>query len=228
MTTATAGTHLLADILRHPKDDTPRRIYSDWLRDHDEWTWPVLLDLLYDYPDSDGLRLLAADWFAEQGTPDGEARKWIIRDMTKHKCEYDIRPWMLPMLHQANPSAECGHPVPCPQFDYQETRYIVRRGFIAEVRCPIAIWLQHGPDIAAQHPVQTVQLTDREPLLSPGRYEWCDCYTYNDHSFAASRHRLPSNLSRIFHPCFPTIKEAHAWASQRAILWARGKLGGAA
>jgi hypothetical protein len=39
-----------------------------------------------------------------------------------------------------------------------------RRGFIDEVRCTLADWMQHGPQIVRKHPVTRVTLTDRKPL----------------------------------------------------------------
>jgi hypothetical protein len=33
-----------------------------------------------------------------------------------------------------------------------------RRGFVAEVHCPCAVWQRHGPDLVRSHPVEVVRL----------------------------------------------------------------------
>lgn len=43
---------------------------------------------------------------------------------------------------------------------------VVRRGFVAEVSCTLADWMQHGPRLVRSHPLESVRLTDREPSAS--------------------------------------------------------------
>ncbi len=37
-----------------------------------------------------------------------------------------------------------------------------RRGFLYAIRCPCAVWLEHGPALCRAHPVERVELTDRK------------------------------------------------------------------
>jgi uncharacterized protein (TIGR02996 family) len=63
-------TEFLADICQHPGDDTPRLIYADWLKEHDAWTWEIVLGHVVHHPQADGPRLLAAHWLDEHGDPE--------------------------------------------------------------------------------------------------------------------------------------------------------------
>jgi len=48
-----------------------------------------------------------------------------------------------------------------------------RRGFVAEIRLPLAAYLEHARDLFAAHPVTAVVLTDREPVQRvTGRWSW--------------------------------------------------------
>lgn len=47
-----------------------------------------------------------------------------------------------------------------------------RRGFIDEIRCPMATWKKHGKAIVLAHPVTRVRLVDREPIADDGDRIW--------------------------------------------------------
>lgn len=51
-------------------------------------------------------------------------------------------------------------------FAIEGVRTIWSRGFIVEIRAPLADLLEHGPAIVAEHPVERVRVTDREPMPS--------------------------------------------------------------
>lgn len=40
------------------------------------------------------------------------------------------------------------------------------RGFVSYVRCPFDAWRQHGPALAAAHPLERVELSDKRPHAS--------------------------------------------------------------
>lgn len=48
--------------------------------------------------------------------------------------------------------------------DDQTVQVETRQGFMREVRCSLAWWLTHGPDLCLRHPVREVVITDREPM----------------------------------------------------------------
>lgn len=48
----------------------------------------------------------------------------------------------------------------------------VRRGFVEQVTCACADWLDFGPAICAAHPVTRVTLSDKRPYHEHGRWMW--------------------------------------------------------
>jgi repeat-companion domain TIGR02996 len=78
---------------------------------------------------------------------------------------------------------------------------LIRRGFVAEVRCTLADWMAHGPQIVSREPVQRVVLTDCKPLLFEKRWFWHNAA----HSFIRGEYpdrlepdHLPAELFFIF------------------------------
>ena len=65
------ATELIAAVLDHPAEDTPRRMLQDELDSLGLWTWDHVFGLVRKYSDhqSDGLRLLAANWLEQDATP---------------------------------------------------------------------------------------------------------------------------------------------------------------
>ncbi len=119
-------------------------------------------------PDDDTPRLIFADWLTDNGEP--EQAEFI-----RVQCELEplrIHPFKIncPVCwHKAY--LENRQDV----FDLQRVllplppgEYIWRRGFVHTVRCTCAGWLERGPAIVRQQPVQRVQLSDRKPLLVHG------------------------------------------------------------
>lgn len=49
---------------------------------------------------------------------------------------------------------------------------VLRRGFVAELTMSLSDWLEHGPAIVREHPVERVVITDREPYMMRGGCEW--------------------------------------------------------
>lgn len=58
---------LVGVVLAHPLDATPRNALQDSLRDAARWDWPTVNGLVLAHPESDGVRLLAADWLETEG-----------------------------------------------------------------------------------------------------------------------------------------------------------------
>jgi uncharacterized protein (TIGR02996 family) len=47
------------------------------------------------------------------------------------------------------------------------------RGFVSEIRLPLALYLAHARDLFAAHPITTVVISDREPVeRAAGRWSW--------------------------------------------------------
>lgn len=178
MTTTATHAGFLQDIIEHPADDTPRLIYADWLEEHgeEERAEFIRVQCRIAHLDMGGGQLPMG---VDRKTLQRHERHWI--EENRHSIQEQFRPLTVGLLRQYQPG----------QFD-PEGNVLFSRGFIAEVRCPLALWLQHGPQIAAAHPVEVVRLTDREPRLIVDDYD-----------------------------LFRSPEAAHAWASERAIAWAR-------
>jgi uncharacterized protein (TIGR02996 family) len=73
----------------------------------------------------------------------------------------------------------------------REINGVVRRGFIESVRCPLGAWLEHGPRIVAEHPVERVEITDREPREDGWFWYWM----YEGEPDLAP-HWIPNRLAR--------------------------------
>lgn len=237
MTTTATEAAFLDDIIAHPDDDTLRLIYSDWLQDHGEGERAEFIRAQVEYAALDTAGHTSDPW-------ENHPRKDCPRRHEAYGCgpcsrmvtvSYRMRRlfarladgWFSDVISMfGDPLLSCTRLDPADEAN-NSALVAVRRGFIAEVRCPLAAWLQHGPEIAAQHPITCVRLTDREPDTTEGVVRWWASY---------DPHQTPDCLpawwfdgdandgTLRFPVRFPTPEAAYAWASARAILWARGKL----
>jgi uncharacterized protein (TIGR02996 family) len=216
----TAHPGFLVDIIEHP-DDTPRLIYADWLEEHGEVERAEFIRVQVELARMDEAGEGEID--PNEGHTCFENPCLVCANVARYRhlrqredALLNGTPGWFEWLGRATLILGFTQP-------YNEV-FTFRRGFITDVRCPLAAWLQHGPALAAAHPVEIVRLTDREPRQIVDEYEWCLCHPSS--RTAQAPHRLPREFygEGSFHPLFPTPEAAHAWASERAILWARGKL----
>jgi len=119
-------------------------------------------------PGEDTHRLVFADWLAENGY-----EGWA----------YLVRQWGQPTVCPVGMSADVSfYPGPDDDTHYtvklaegrKDVRYVVRRGFVHEIRLPVAEFTEEfARDLFRRHPVERVVLTDREPLTSSsGSASW--------------------------------------------------------
>lgn len=139
---------LLRAILDTPADDAPRLIYADWLEENGQPERAEFIRVqceLARIPAED----LAETNFWEGQLSDGPARYFPIAKLLRKSRKKGIFVKVSRGLHVGNerPLIEC----------------IFHRGFSSEIRCTLGEWLQHGPRIVAEHPVEWVRLTDFRP-----------------------------------------------------------------
>lgn len=154
--TLTATDYLLHSVVANPADDLPRLILADRL---EETGQPERAEFIrvqcelsryfepHEWNRGGELQSREAELFHAYGWP------WSGEGIPSGWFDDLPAPWgqmrvLLP--HQA-----VEDPFP---------NYIVRRGFVAEVRCQLADWSRIGPQVMAAHPVEVVRLTDREPM----------------------------------------------------------------
>ncbi len=106
-------------------------------------------------------------------------------------------------------------------------KWLWRRGFVAEIRCPLQAWLDHGPAVVRAHPVEVVEVTDKKPAVVAGAYGWLSGPGQD------SPHRLPSWLvapraKDILWSSAPgdagaSESQAIAWLCGRLLAWAKAE-----
>jgi uncharacterized protein (TIGR02996 family) len=168
---ATAGAGLLADIIEHPDDDTPRLVYADWLDDEAGGPTPraefirVQVELASLCPRC----ISGKTWYWCQ--PCERLRK---RERELWEAQDDAGDWLIsvPMpAHTLIPQNSMASP------KYRSTLPLVifRRGFADKVRCKAADWLAHADALLSAHPIREVRLTTR-PVFD--RWFWQHKETY--------------------------------------------------
>jgi len=132
---------LLAAILEEPSEDAPRLIYADWLDEHGDSERAEFIRVQCE---------LAARFGVP---PDGQPVATGNQDADREeKC--------LRMREQQLLGKDfCRWGVRLPGFTSTYSR-----GFVCSVTCTCSDWLQHGPAIVRQQPVQEVTLSDKEPF----------------------------------------------------------------
>ena len=82
----------------------------------------------------------------------------------------------------------------------------------------MAEWLQYGPAICSEHPVERVVITDKEPDDSPSGWTY---YGIDGGGFDSMH--VPVCIQKEPRPdmYFPSVESANADLSARCIAWAR-------
>jgi uncharacterized protein (TIGR02996 family) len=151
----TAGDAILRAILEEPADDGLRLIYADYLEEHGEGERAEFIRVQVDLGTFDDAYYLS---FANRETCSISAVRQIRRS-----AELLHEAWAMDLLALGLQSAH----ITCVN-DWE-----FRRGFVSEVRCPLAAWMEHGEAVVKAHPVTRVVVTDREPASYPrGRWGW--------------------------------------------------------
>lgn len=251
----TDGDRLLAAILAAPDEDTPRLMYADWLEENGaavECRWcppeedsgeePHPADIrcprcggsgFAAHPSRHMARFIRVSIERGHDNAQGEFQRAI-----EHTDPFDAaKAFGLPegwavtcyrKLHELRSEGVSPRSVLCV------------RGFVAEVRCPLAAWLAHGPAVVRRHPVQVVRLTDREPYTDAVYHHRTDAthhHWYDEREVSQSHpgthpeSDLPGDVydaltggERIGQFRFyPTSEAAHADLSQALIAWAKAR-----
>lgn len=116
----------------------------------------LIADIIAD-PADDGLRLVLADWLEEHGGPEWNGRADYIRDEVAGRYVVPAKLYHWPDL----PHLLAGRDEVALRILGWHCRW--SRGFVSLVSCRLEDWLAHGPAVAKAHPLQRVELTDREP-----------------------------------------------------------------
>jgi len=162
---------LLAAILDDPAADAPRLIFADWLEEHGQPERAEFIRVQCEIA-----RLTAWQETNPRYRELCECRRLLENDRPCIWCR--LRQRERELLQQYC-RQWCDLPGPwlpvqyLPEVAlvrYQYAGYVVGcrfcRGFVEMVRCLCGDWLEHGPAIVQQCPVQKVWLSDKEPFLT--------------------------------------------------------------
>jgi uncharacterized protein (TIGR02996 family) len=116
----------------------------------------ALLRTIFDNPDDDAPRLVYADWLEERGDPDHTVRAHLIRQQIALR---PADPDHSPASQQNDPQGllAVAEERCTPQW-LRSGRAVWDRGFIQEVRCNTAAWVDHANEILAEHPIDSLTL----------------------------------------------------------------------
>ena len=202
-------------------------------------TGELLLRAVLCDPGDDTARLAFADYQEEHG---GEGWAYLIRQ------------WGQPTVCPVGASADvCFYPGPAAGTHYtvklaegrRGVQYVVRRGFVDEVRLPAAAFTEDfARELFARHPVTRVVLTDREPQqwlpeirgLPPGcANRWFWSVRGPDSSVPGYPHYVPRGVqwSAVWlrakwycdTPTYDTADAANAALSDACVAWGRSLAG---
>ena len=171
---------LLAAILAHPDEDTPRLMFADWLQEHDQ---PVRAEFVR-------VQVALADVLhrIERGYPTGRPVGCSERERKRYPELFEFlarqaRIWLtysewfpfapLPQDHAATTCDSIFHKL-CVYARGGNLAWVslTQRGFLKAVQCSALDWLTHADAIVARHPIARVRLTDVSAALGRVRQGW--------------------------------------------------------
>lgn len=178
---------LIAAILADPADDLPRLVYADWLGEHgreDRAEFIRLQCLAAGQETNDGDGSAWCDRCENYAWPE-KFTKWCRGDVCRVRRRLATLlarhrgVWVAKAFVAAHESHTrhilSGNFRPTPPLTdgpflwlFRRGLATFRRGFVAEIRLPLAAFLAHAQAIFTRHPVERVTLTDREPEGVPG------------------------------------------------------------
>ena len=155
---------LLRTIITNPGDDTARLVYADWLEENGEPERGEFIRVqieLARIPDPPCRESRYLEWDEARALlswqeQHHDRRGYLSRREQELLSGLARQWWVVPPVHRGG-----GH--------YRDPFDLVvfARGFVESVTCTAAAWLEHGPAVAAGHPVTAVTLTDRVPASAP-------------------------------------------------------------
>jgi uncharacterized protein (TIGR02996 family) len=165
------GDALLAAILARPDEDTPRLVYADWLEENGQGGYAGFVrDTVWMAANHTDCPVLMADLKSGRPVPLRCGSCGYCRTRRRAEQFYGRHPWL-----DVYSYAVCFEPTP---FDGEiptgpGLTLVVRRGFVDEVRAPLAALFPATKRLFARHPVTAVSVTDREPHADgPRTFEW--------------------------------------------------------
>jgi uncharacterized protein (TIGR02996 family) len=144
---------LLAAIIAHPDEDTPRLVYADWLQEHDQ-------------PErAEYIRLSIQLANLRYGDPDSDARYWQLREERDPLVSRFYKRW----------EREFAARFP----GNRDVSFIFARGFAEQVHCSVKYFLDNAEQMFGEAPIQRLWPKALTPATA-GRLmasPWARCLT---------------------------------------------------
>lgn len=148
-TTDPEGLALLRAILMHPAEDTPRLVYADWLQEHG------------DQPRAEFVRVQCR--IAGLHDANGELKcqkceRWTSWHVYTPRCRGAVCKMRQREYYTSRRFCVWDWCRGIPAGSYP----VYRRGFVAEVSCSLAAFMQHAKALFSAHPIERVTLTTND------------------------------------------------------------------
>ncbi len=196
-----------------------------------DWITAVCRD-----PHDDQLRLIFADWLDEQGTESDAKQAQFIRMDIEYENKFprsfrprnqfpvDLRNYWIEHNTKRTKLGLDGcvewYPTPISLIP------VVSRGFVGEVRCTQAAFLEHAKILFDRNPIEKVVLTDREPRIDhsydSSRYYWLSDGVAWAFQSANTSHSIMDPFSSHWEM---THQAALDWLSDRCVAYGRKQVG---
>lgn len=185
---------LLRAVLENPADDTLRLVYADALQDADEADRAEFIRMSVEANRStapcyhDLTRPPGCPTCALHIRADALAREWTDGEINWER-------WAgLPSIGWA-----CHNLTGEPRTKLLRTAngFRFRRGFVAEIRLPLAAFVSHANDLFSRHPIEAVVLTDKDPDPIGQRTQWPLWSWVRQHPYSNAPHLVPDDLWQL-------------------------------
>ena len=204
----------LQAICEDPYEDAVRLIYADWLQENGRQARGEFIQVQMD------LKKQSSAFRGNEACSCTFCKlRRRERELLQEGCEY--QGGTLPRFGWAGPTIAM-------RASFLEWEF--RRGFVEQVACSCADWLQHGVAIVQSQPVLEVRLTDKRPSAHGTVYRWFDGIVYRENP-----DRLPDQFwrllgfnvpgQRLMFKTYANASTALADLSHAAVAWARQRAG---
>ncbi len=144
---------LLQAIIENPDADLPRLVYADWIEEHGS--------------DSERAEFIRVQIELPNRGPDflkQYDREWELIEQKTNEWFPDFEITNNPEWFD-EPHCEGNKP---------EQWALLCRGFLDRVACTMSYWVEHGPKLIREHPIQIVMITDKRTWNVGREFTWFD------------------------------------------------------
>lgn len=168
------GSVLLQDIRANPDDDGLRLIYADWLDDQGQAERAEFIRVQIELASRD--RWVTVDGLVRYTrAPASFMSNEYVRLVEREAALFNWKNLDMWGFHDWERNTVSRNEFEA--FSADVCIVLTHRGFPCKVKCLMQNWLDHGKAIYAAHPIERVEITDREPRAStarPGEFLWDD------------------------------------------------------